>query len=169
VSWGDLLTVFLRAAFLSVNGSTTIALLKEDLVDRLRVLNEAQFATGFVIGSVSPGPYGFGAIAMGFLADGWRGALVATFTSWLPSFLVIPLRAGYQRLEGKPWMAGMTWGVAGAGAGLLIALTVGLARTTIMSFREATVTAIVLALLAARVPIAGAIAAGALLGAIFLR
>jgi chromate transporter len=92
MTWPDLLIVFLRAAFLSANGGTTLALLEQDLVQRLRVLSPADFSTGVAVGAATPGPFGYGCIALGFLADGWRGALVATLTSWLPAFLSIPLR-----------------------------------------------------------------------------
>jgi chromate transporter len=169
VSWTDVLLVFFRAAFLSVNGSTTLALLKEDLVDRLHVLSASEFATGVVVGSISPGPMGYGAIALGFLADGWRGAIVATLTSWLPAFLVIPLRAGYRKLEGRSWVGGLSWGVAGAGAGLLIGLTAGIVQSSVTGWREGGIAAAIVLMLALRVPVAGAIAAGAVMGAIFLR
>ena len=126
MTWSEVLSVFLRAAFLSVNGSTTLALLEQDLVKRLRVLSPADFTTGVAVGAASPGPLGYGCIALGFLADGWRGALVATLTSWLPAFLAIPLRLFYRKLEGKPWMGGLSWGIAASGTGLLFAMVANL-------------------------------------------
>jgi chromate transport protein ChrA len=83
MTWLEALSVFLRAAFLSVNGSTTLALLQQDLVGRLGILTPAEFSLGVSVGAASPGPLGYGCIALGYLADGWRGALLAMFTSWL--------------------------------------------------------------------------------------
>jgi chromate transporter len=169
MTWEQVLVVFLRAAFLSVNGSTTLALLKEDLVDRLRVLTPADFATGVAVGAATPGPLGYGCIALGYLADGWRGALVATFTSWLPTFLVLPLHAFYRRLEGKPWIGGAHWGVGAAGTGLLVALVLSLAAGSMAGWREALfgVVAFVLMFRGAPAPLVLALAAGA--GALWLR
>jgi chromate transporter len=169
MSWSEVLTVFLRAAFLSVNGSTTLALLEQDLVKRLHVLSPADFATGVAVGAASPGPLGYGCIALGFLADGWRGALVATLTSWLPAFLSIPLRRGYRRLEEKPWIGGLTWGVAAAGTGLLVALALGLARRNITGWRDAMLAAVLLLLLVRRLPTAAVLVVAAAAGAVFLR
>lgn len=169
MSSAQVLAVFLRAAFLSVNGGTTLALLEEDLVRRLHVLSPAEFGVGVAVGAASPGPFGYGCIALGFLADGWRGALVATITSWLPAFLSIPLSAGYRRLEGKAWLGGLTWGVAATGAGLLVALAVNLTAHSLTGWREALLAALVLALLFRRLPAPAVLALAGAAGALFLR
>jgi len=144
LSWLEVISVFLGAAFLSVNGSTTLALLEEDLVRRFRLLDPQQFATGVSIGAASPGPFGWGSISLGFLADGWRGALVALFTSWIPAFLAIPLRAGYRRLEAFPWMAGAGWGVGAAGSGLFVGMAYSLAETGVSTPIQAAITGVAL-------------------------
>jgi chromate transport protein ChrA len=169
MSWGEVLTVFLRAAFFSVNGSTTLALLEQDLVKRLHVLSPPDFATGVAIGATSPGPFGYGCIAVGFLADGWRGAFVATFTSWLPALLSLPLRAAYRHLEGRPWIGGVTWGVAAAGTGLLAAMVISLASSTVTGWPEAALAVGVLLLLSRRLPIPLVLMLAAAAGALFLR
>ncbi len=170
MTWAQVLIVFLRAAFLSMNGSSTLAILKGDLVDRMHVLTPADFATGVVVGSASPGPLGYGCIALGFLADGWRGAIVATLTSWLPAFLAIPLRAWYGRLAHRPWVAGLNWGVAAAGSGLMVALSVGLAQQSAGSgWRASTLGVVILGLLFTRLPIVAILIIAALSGALFLR
>lgn len=168
MSWGTLLLVFLRAAFLSINGSTTLALLKDDLVDRLHVLSPQDFATGVVIGSASPGPLGYGCIALGFLADGWRGALVAAFTSWMPAFLAVPLRAWQRKLADRPWVAGLTWGVGAAGTGLLLAMVAALLKSSVHDWRDVLIAAGVLVLLFRRVPMWAVLAIAAAAGAVFL-
>jgi chromate transporter len=169
VSWLQVLTVFLRAAFLSINGSTTLALLKQDLVDRMGILSPQAFTTGVAVGSVSPGPLGYGCIALGFMVDGWRGAIVAAVTSWLPGFLSIPLRAAYRKLEGRPWVSGLTWGVASSGTGLLVAMTASLTISSVESWKEGAVAGGALILLFLRVPAAVVLALAAALGVLFLR
>ena len=168
MTWSEVLSVFLRAAFLSVNGSTTLALLEQDLVNRLHVLSRADFTTGVAVGAASPGPLGYGCIALGFLADGWRGALVATLTSWLPAFLAIPLRLFYRRMEGRPWVGGLTWGIAASGTGLLFAMVANLGIHAIHGWIEGAIGVLTLVLLFRRVPVAPIIAAAAILGALFL-
>lgn len=169
MSGAEIWTVFLRAAFLSTNGGTTLALLEGDLVKRLHVLSPADFALGVAIGAASPGPFGYGCIALGFLVDGWRGALVATFTSWLPAFFAIPLRAGYRQLEDQSWVRGMTWGVASSGTGLLLGLAVTLTASAVSGWREAGLAALVLLLLFRRLAAPVALLLAGIAGAAFLR
>jgi chromate transporter len=169
MTWSELLTVFLRAAFLSVNGGTTLALLEQDLVHRLHVLSPTDFSTGVAVGAASPGPFGYGCIALGFLADGWRGALVATFSSWLPAFLAIPLRTLYRRLEAARWISGLTWGVAAGGTGLLLAMTTNLTQEALRGWSEALLGLFLLLFLFRRLPASVALLIAALTGALLLR
>lgn len=169
MSLPELLAVFLRAAFFSVNGGTTLALLEEDLVRRLGVLSPEQFATGVAIGSASPGPFGFGCIALGFLAAGWTGAVVAALTSWLPAFLAVPVRAVYRKLEERPWVDGVRWGVAAAGAGLLLSMLVALGATSVTGIREGAVLVAAAALLWRGVPAPAVLVLAAAAGAVWLR
>jgi chromate transporter len=169
MTWAQVLVVFLRAAFLSVNGGMTLALLEEDLVTRLHVLSPSDFAVGVAVGAASPGPFGYGCIAVGFLADGWRGALVATFTGWLPAFLSIPLRAAYRRMQDHPSIEGLTWGIAASGTGLLLELAVTLTTRSVTGLREFILAALLLLLLFRRLPAPPVLLVAALAGALFLR
>ncbi len=169
MTWPQVLESFLRAAFLSTNGSTTLSLLKTDLVDRLGVLTPGDYAAGVAVGAASPGPLGYGAIALGYLADGWRGALVATFTSWLPAFFAIPLRALHRRWEEHPWLKGISWGVSASGAGLLAALCVSLTLHALQGWTEAALGAAALALLFRKVHPVIVLAVSATVGALLLR
>ena len=153
----------------SANGGTTLALLQQDLVQRLRVLSPADFSTGVAVGAATPGPFGYGCIALGFLADGWRGALVATLTSWLPAFLAIPLRSAHRRLEAARWMVGLTWGVAAGGAAVLGALTLDQSLGSLSGWREAALGGALLLLLFRRVPAPLVLGLAALGGALLLR
>lgn len=165
----ELAVVFLRASFMSFSGGALLALLEQDLVRRLHVLSPAEFATGVAVGAASPGPLGYGCIALGFLVAGWPGALLATVASWLPAFLALPLRAVYRRLEERPWVRGLTWGVSAAGTGLLGALALGLTVRSMTGWREAVLGAIVLLLLLRRLPAPAAVGLAAAAGALFLR
>lgn len=169
MTWDQVLLTFLRAAFLSSNGSTTLTVLEEDLVQHLKVLTRSDFALGTAIGAATPGPLGFGCIALGFLADGWRGAIVATLTSWLPALLAIPLHWWVRRLEGRPWFSGMMWGLTAGGAGLLLAMTVGMGEQSLRGWRELLIAGIALALVWRRAHAAVVIAASALLGVLLFR
>jgi chromate transporter len=169
VSWAEVIAVFARASFLGFSGSTLLALLEGDLVQRLHVLTPAQFATGVAIGAASPGPLGYGCIALGFMADGWRGAVIATLASWLPSFLAIPMAVVRQRLAGRGWLEGLNWGIAAAGAGLLLALAGKMAWSLIPHWPEAAIALAALGLLLARVPLPLVLALAAIVGAVTLR
>lgn len=169
MTWSEVLVVFLRAAFLSTSGNAVLALLEQDLVGRLHILTRAEFALGVAVGAATPGPLGYGCIALGFLADGWRGATVAMLTSWLPPLLAIPVRSGMRRLEGRRWMSGVLWGLQSAGAGLLLALAVGMLGDAVTGWREAALTVGSLVLLFRKVHPGVVLALAAGVGALWLR
>jgi chromate transport protein ChrA len=169
MSWSEVLIVFLRAAFLSTSGNAVLALLEQDLVVRLHVLTRSEFALGVAVGAATPGPLGYGCIALGFLADGWRGATVAMLTSWMPPLLAIPLRSGMRRLEGRRWMTGVLWGLQSAGAGLLLALAVGMTKDAVTGWQEGLLAAGAMVLLFRKVHPGVVLALAAGVGALFLR
>jgi chromate transport protein ChrA len=95
-------------------------------------------------------------------------ATIRNPTRWLPAFLVIALRRGYQRIAAQPWTTGLGWGVAAAGGGLLAALVVSLCRTSLAGWKEAALALVVLVMLFRGIRPVLVIALAAAAGAVLL-
>jgi chromate transporter len=122
--------LFLKASLFSIGGSGNLPFLHADLIS-LNWANETQFVTSMAVGQVSPGPSGLWSIALGYLIYGWAGAGLALAALTLPPLLVIIVVTFYDRLEKYPAVQHFSRGLALGVTGLGLAVTFGLARSTI--------------------------------------
>ena len=143
-----LLWVMLKASLLSTGGGN-IPILHQELIAR-GWTSEEQFAEALAIGQVSPGPTGLWVIAMGYLMDGVRGALLALVAITLPPMLVLVVYWFYQRHGGHPAMGGFVRGLTLAVAGILLTVLAGLMISSGVELRSVAVLLGALALGATR-------------------
>ena len=122
--------LFLKASLLSIGGSGNLPFLHADLL-RLGWANETDFVTAMAVGQVSPGPSGLWSIALGFLIHGWPGAGLALAALIIPPLLVILVVVFYERMEKYPAVQYFSRGLALGVTGLGLAVTFGLAQSTI--------------------------------------
>lgn len=111
------------------SGNATTALLGREFIERRRWLTPDQFSTCFALARATPGTNLLGfCTGMGWILEGWAGALVCLAAASLPAALVVVVLTGaYLSLGGTPWGA-FTFGLAmaaivgviGAGAWLLV-------------------------------------------------
>lgn len=142
ILWALFLSV-LKSSLLSFSGGAAFPILEADVVGRYRWLSSASFATAIGLGSVSPGPTGYGSLAVGYAVAGWRGALVATLAVILPPMTILvlqPLRRPLGALRGA---REAVQGIAAASIGLL-----GVLAWSLWRGGGATASSAVLALLA---------------------
>ena len=122
--------LFFKASLLSIGGSGNLPFLHADLIP-LGWATESDFVTAMAVGQVSPGPSGLWSISLGYLIFGWVGAVVALAALSLPPFLAIGVVLFYDKLEkykaAQYFSRGLALGVAGLG----LAVTFGLAKSTI--------------------------------------
>jgi len=99
---------FLKAGLLSFGGLGNLPILLQSLVHDHGWATEQTFGQALAVGRISPGPNGLYVVALGELMLGPAGALAATTASLIPSLLVLPLSAAYNRVERHPRVAGAT-------------------------------------------------------------
>ncbi len=108
--------LFLKASLFSTGGAGNLPSLHADLLTR-GWAGDKQFAEALAIGQVSPGPNGLWVIALGYLTDGLRGALLAAVAISLPPLLGLVVERVYGRIEHHPAMSGFIRGLSLAVAG----------------------------------------------------
>ncbi len=118
----ELFLIFLKSAMLSSGGLQALPILLDDLTVQRSVLTYGDFATAVAIGRIAPGPNGLFVISIGYYIAGLIGALIGGIALMLPPLLAIGLVRAHQRLAHRPWVVGMTRGIASASIGLLAAL-----------------------------------------------
>lgn len=86
------------------------------------------------IGQFTPGPVFTTATFIGYLLNGFPGAILATIGIFLPAFLlVLVLNPIMDRLRKSSWIAGMLDGINVASLVLMVAVTIKLGMSSIMN------------------------------------
>lgn len=114
----------LKASLLS-SGGGNVPILHADLVET-GWMTERQFAEALAIGQISPGPTGLWVLALGYLADGVRGSLLALLGITLPPVLVLLVHRVYQSIGHHPATQGFVRGLALAVSGIFLVVLVNL-------------------------------------------
>ena len=129
---GTLGLFFLQAgAFTFGSGLAVVPFLHQGLVSDHHWLSEQQFVDCVALGIISPGPVVIIGTVAGYLVFGLTGALVATFATFLPAFLlVVLLGRTYRRHADHPrdkgFLSGATAAASGAIAGAAIVIAKGI-------------------------------------------
>jgi chromate transporter len=80
-------------ALLFGSGYVLLAVLREDLVQRLHWLTEPQLLDAIAVSQATPGPFFTVATFVGYMLAGWHGAGVATLGMFVPAFTYVALTA----------------------------------------------------------------------------
>lgn len=102
----DLAILFLRTGLVSFGGGTSVvADLQHELVDRTGALTRDQFFNAYAIGQATPGPGILYLVPLGYYAAGIVGAVVAFVSFMIPPMLLqIVVASQWERMSGSPWI-----------------------------------------------------------------
>lgn len=124
-----LFLLILRAGLLSTGGFGNAPALHADLVRTRGWATDEQFGAAFAVGQISPGPNGLWVISLGYLVNGWPGALAALVAIALPPLLVVWVERAYRRVQSHPategFVRGLSLSVTGAFLVVLGRLLIG--------------------------------------------
>ena len=129
-----LFVTFLKiGAVLFGSGYVLLAFLRGDFVTRLHWLTEGQLLDAVAVGQVTPGPVFTTATFIGYLLDGWRGAIVATIAIFLPSFIFVALSGRViPHIRRSPSAGAFLDGVITGSLALMAVVTLSLGRTALI-------------------------------------
>jgi chromate transporter len=151
------------------SGYVLIAFLRADFVDRLGWLTDQQLIDAIAIGQVTPGPLFTAATFIGYLLGGTSAALLATLGIFLPSFVFVAIANPLiPKIRNSPWAGGLLDGVNASSLGLMAAVTLQLAISSLIDLYTVVITVISLILLLRyKVNSTWLIAAGGIAGLFF--
>lgn len=106
-------------------GFASVPLMFHEIVEVRSWMDASTFLNGIVLGQFTPGPIVITATFVGYLTQGFFGALVATVGIFLPSFLIVVGAAPwFDRVRSSPWFARAIGGILSSFVGLLFAVTI---------------------------------------------
>ncbi len=148
------------------SGYVLLAFLRADFVLRLGWLTDQQLIDAIAIGQVTPGPLFTAATFIGYILGGTSGALLATLGIFLPSFVFVAISNPLiPRIRNSIWMSSLLDGVNASSLGLMAAVTLQLASSSLKDLPTAMITiASLILLLRYKINSTWLIAGGALTG-----
>lgn len=119
---------FLKASvFVFGSGLAIVPFLHSGVIDQFHWLNQRQFLDAVAVAMITPGPVVITVGFIGFLVEGFIGAVVAAVAIFLPVWLIIVVATPYyerfaNNLKVKAFVGGITAATCGAIAGAVIIL-----------------------------------------------
>jgi chromate transporter len=129
-------TLFLRIGTVTFGGGfVMIPLIETEVVDLHHWLTHQEFVDATALGQVTPGPVLITATFIGYRVAGTLGALVATISIFLPSFLMMVVAgSSLARFHTNKIVQSFLKGVTPAVVGLLVAAGISIGRAGIHSW-----------------------------------
>jgi chromate transporter len=121
----NLSAIMLRVGLFAFGGAYGIVpLMYHEVVEVNAWLSAKTFLDGIVLGQITPGPIIMTSTFVGYFVSGPVGAILATFSVFLPSFVVLVVVVPYfDKLQRSPYFAKAITGVLCSFVGLILAVT----------------------------------------------
>lgn len=136
VSVTKLFFIFLKiGAVLYGSGYVLFAFLETELVST-GMLTGAQLTDAIAVGQMTPGPVFSSVTFIGYIIQGWKGALFSTVAVFLPSFLYIALLSDYfHRLKKSKHFTAFLSGVIASSIALIASVAYTLGKDTLHNWQ----------------------------------
>ncbi|HJV23062.1 MAG TPA: chromate transporter [Holophagaceae bacterium] len=136
-STGGVFLSFLKiGSVLYGSGYVLLAFLRAEFVVRHGLISERQLLDAVAVGQFTPGPVFTTATFVGYLIQGWKGAVLATAGIFLPSFVFVALSGRLlRRLQASPRARAFLDGVNAASLALMAAVLLPLGRAALVDGR----------------------------------
>ncbi len=130
----ELVTTFLFYTIITFgNGSVMFPLLEEELVQQHHFLSGDQLLYAFAISRVTPGQPNMYIANLGFLTFGIFGAIFSALSILIPSFLMIPLLRGYEKMKEFATVNNFVKGITVTSVGILFSSVVSIGEDVLIS------------------------------------
>jgi chromate transporter len=133
-SYSQLFWSFFKiGAVLYGSGYVLIAFMQTEFVQNLGWLTNQQLLDAIVVGQITPGPLFTSATFVGYILGGVPGTIIATIGIFLPAFIFVAIvRPFVPRLRKSPWFGALLDGVNVVSLALIVGVTVGLGRASLI-------------------------------------
>lgn len=126
--WFQMAWLFFKTGIFSFGGAyASIVFLERGAVQQHHWLTSSQLLDGVALSVATPGPFMLFTTFTGFLAGGLRGAIIATFFVFLPSFVFVLAGAPYiEMVRNNARIQAFLAGASAAVVGVIVVVTLDL-------------------------------------------
>jgi chromate transporter len=150
-------------------GFASLPLMLHEIVAVKGWMTNGTFMDGIALGQVTPGPIVITSTFVGYIVQGFAGAVVATIAIFTPSFfMVVTVAPIFDRLRTSPYFARVIDGILASFVGLLIYVLIKFALAVPWDVVRIVLGFAALAALIRKVDILYIVPAGAVLSVLFL-
>lgn len=134
--WFQMAWLFLGTGLFSFGGAyASLVFVQRGAVAQYHWLSDGQLLDGVALSVATPGPFMLFTTFAGYLAGGVRGALIATFFVFLPSFVFVLGGARYVELvRDNRWLQAFLAGVSAAVVGVIIVVSLELIPSALVGW-----------------------------------
>src|SRR5260370_24071092 len=142
--WFQMAWLFLKTGLFSFGGGySSFVFLQRGAVEQYHWLSGGQLLDGVALSVATPGPFMLFATFAGYLAGGARGALIATFFVFLPSFVFVLAGARYIELvRNNRFIQAFLAGASAAVVGVIFVVSLDLIPTALVSLPAVAIAAV---------------------------
>lgn len=150
-------------------GFASVPLMFHEIVEARSWMDGQTFLNGIALGQITPGPIVITATSVGYMLYGLIGAVVATVSVFLPSFLmVIGVTSYFDRLRNSFYFAGAIRAILCSFVGLLLTVTFRFASNISWTIPRASLVGTAFVALLLKVEIIWIVLAGTVVSVFFL-
>lgn len=126
--WFQMAWLFLKTGLFSFGGAyASLVFLERGAVAQYHWLSDGQLLDGVALSVATPGPFMLFTTFAGFLAGGLRGAAIATFFVFLPSFVFVLVGARYvEQVRNNREIQAFLAGISAAVVGVIVVVSLDL-------------------------------------------
>ena len=134
--WFQMAWLFLGTGLFSFGGAyASLVFVQRGAVAQYHWLSDGQLLDGVALSVATPGPFMLFTTFAGYLAGGVRGAVIATFFVFLPSFVFVLGGARYVELvRDNRWLQAFLAGVSAAVVGVIVVVSLELIPTALVGW-----------------------------------
>src|SRR5258705_4781442 len=167
--WLQMAWLFFKTGLFSFGGAyASIVFLERGAVQQHHWLTSSQLLDGVALSVATPGPFMLFTTFAGFLAGGMRGAIIATFFVFLPSFVFVLGGAPYiEMVRHNRWIQAFLAGASAAVVGVIIVVSLDLIPAALTDLPTITIALIAFLLIVVLKLDVAKVALGAMAGGVF--
>ena len=155
--WLQMAWLFFKTGLFSFGGAyASLAFLQQGAVEQHHWLSAGQLLDGVALSVATPGPFMLFTTFVGFVAGGLRGALLATFFVFLPSFVFVLGGAKYiESVRNNKMIQSFLSGVSAGVVGVIVVVSLELIPAALVGLPSVLIAAVAfLAIVVAKIDVA---------------